>query len=178
MALQAPPARPPDVMFLPSSDVVIDTMFTLAAVGKNDVLYDLGCGDGRVVIAAAKRFGTRGVGIDIDPALIDEANRRAREAGVAGRVRFVVGDIFSDDVTFGEATVVSLFLLPSLNQRIRPKLLRELKPGARVVSNSFGMGAAWPPERTQQAGDHWVYLWRILESQKLTATPRRMLAAP
>jgi ubiquinone/menaquinone biosynthesis C-methylase UbiE len=148
-------------MFLPSSEPVIDAMFRLAGVGRDDVLYDLGCGDGRVVIAAAKRFGTRGVGIDIDPALIDEATRRAREAGVADRVRFTVGDIFSDDVQFGDATVVALFLLPSLNQRLRPKLLRELKPGSRVVSNSFGMGAAWPPERTEQAGDHWVYLWRI-----------------
>lgn len=155
------PSRPPDVMFIPSSDAVMGAMFTLASVGPRDVVYDLGCGDGRVVIAAAKRFGARGVGVDIDPALIVEANANARRAGVSGRVRFVVGDVFSDAVPIGDATVVALYLLPSLNARLRPKLMRDLRPGTRIVSNSFSMGAAWPPERTAQAGDHWVYFWTI-----------------
>lgn len=159
LALQAP-ARPPDVLFLPSSDAVMAAMFRLAAVTRRDVVYDLGCGDGRVVIAAATRFGARGVGIDIDPALVAQANADARKAGVADRVQFRVGDIFSDEVTIGDATVVALYLLPSLNERLRPKLLRELAPGARIVSNSFSMGAAWPPDHIAQAGDHWVYLWR------------------
>jgi len=155
------PARPPDVIFVPSTDAVIAAMFKLAAVTRSDVVYDLGCGDGRIVIAAAQKFGARGVGIDIDPERIKEANARARAAGVADRVRFQVGDIFSDDVKIGDATVVTLYLLPSLNERLRPKLWRELKPGTRVVSNSFGMGEAWPPLQTEHVGDFWVYLWKI-----------------
>ena len=160
-ALAQQPPRLPDVMFLPSSDAVMNAMFTLAAVGPKDVVYDLGCGDGRVVIAAAKRFGASGVGVDIDPALIAEANQSARQAGVSARVRFVVGDIFSDEVKIGDATVVALYLLPSLNERLRPRLQRDLRRGTRVVSNSFSMGAAWPPDKTAQAGDHWVYFWTI-----------------
>jgi SAM-dependent methyltransferase len=155
------PVRPPDVMFLPSSDEVVDAMFDLAGVTSRDVVYDLGCGDGKIVIASALRFGARGVGIDIDPARIDEANANARRAGVSGRVTFVLGDIFSDDIHIGDATVVTLYLLPSLNERLRPKLWRELRPGTRVVSNSFGMGRAWPPDKTRQVGNYWVYLWRV-----------------
>lgn len=155
------PARTPDVIFVASTDAVTTAMLRLANVTRADVVYDLGCGDGRIVIAAAKQYGARGVGIDIDPALIAEANAAATSAGVSSRVTFKVGDIFSDEVTIGDATVVALYLLPSLNQRLRPKLLRELKPGARVVSNSFGMGSSWPPLQTQQVGDFWVYLWRI-----------------
>src|SRR5207245_2654970 len=128
-------------------------------VTRNDIVYDLGCGDGKIVIAAAKRYGARGVGIDIDPQRIEEANQKAREAGVGGRVRFMLGDIFSDDVKISDATVVTLYLLPSLNERLRPKLWRELKPGTRVVSNSFDMSAAWPPEKTQQVGETWIYFW-------------------
>jgi ubiquinone/menaquinone biosynthesis C-methylase UbiE len=155
------PVRPPDVIFVPSSDAVIDAMLKIAEVGPTDVVYDLGCGDGRIVIAAAKRFGARGVGIDIDPERIKEANARARDAGVAGRVTFQVGDIFSDDVKIGDATVVMLYLLPSLNERLRPKLWRDLRPGTRVVSNSFGMGDAWPPEKTQHVGEYWIYFWHV-----------------
>jgi ubiquinone/menaquinone biosynthesis C-methylase UbiE len=155
------PGRPPDVIFVPSTDAVVDAMFALAQVGRSDVVFDLGCGDGKIVIAAARRFGARGVGIDIDPDRIREANASARAAGVQGRVTFILGDIFSDDVKIGDATVVTLYLLPSLNARLRPKLWRELKPGTRVVSNSFDMGEAWPPVKTQQAGDYWVYLWRV-----------------
>jgi SAM-dependent methyltransferase len=155
------PVHPPDVIFVPSSDEVVDAMFDVADVTSRDVVYDLGCGDGKIVIAAAQRFGARGVGIDIDPARIAEANANARRAGVSDRVRFVVGDIFADDVHFSDATVVALYLLPSLNERLRPKLWRELRPGTRVVSNSFGMGQAWTPELTRQVGNYWVYLWRV-----------------
>jgi ubiquinone/menaquinone biosynthesis C-methylase UbiE len=155
------PIRPPDVIFVPSSDAVVDAMLKLAAVGRNDVVYDLGCGDGKIVIAAAKRYGARGVGVDIDPERIREANAAARQAGVTGRVSFILGDLFSDDVKIGDATVVALYLLPSLNERLRPKLWRELKPGTRVVSNSFSMGDAWPPAKTERVGDFWVYLWTI-----------------
>lgn len=155
------PARTPDVIFVASTDAVTDAMLRLARVTRADIVYDLGSGDGTIVIAAARQYGARGVGIDIDPALVQRANANARAAGVSSLVRFEVGDIFSDEVKIGDATVVALYLLPSLNQRLRPKLLRELKPGARVVSNSFGMGRAWPPAQTQQVGDFWIYLWRI-----------------
>jgi SAM-dependent methyltransferase len=155
------PARLPDVMFIPSSDEVVAAMLDLAQVTSRDVVYDLGCGDGKIVIAAAKTRGARAVGVDIDPARIREANTNAQAAGVADRVRFILGDIFSDDIHIGEATVVALYLLPSLNERLRPKLWRELAPGTRVVSNSFGMGAAWPPQDTRQVGEHWVYLWSV-----------------
>ncbi len=148
------PARRPDVMFVPSSDAVVTAMLDMARVTSRDVVYDLGCGDGRIVIAAAQRYGARGVGIDIDPARIAEANASARAAGVTGRVRFIVGDIFSDDTKIGDATVVTLYLLPSLNERLRPKLWRELRPGTRVVSNSFGMGRAWPPRVTRHVGEY------------------------
>ncbi len=157
------PARPPDVMFIPSSDAVVAVMLELAHVTSRDVVYDLGCGDGKIVIAAAKTYGAHGVGIDIDPARIAEANANARAAGVTDRVRFLVGDIFSDETKIGDATVVALYLLPSLNERLRPKLWRELQPGTRVVSNSFSMGRAWPPLQTRQVGEYWVYLWRVPE---------------
>ena len=153
--------RPPDVVFIASSDPAVDAMLKIANVTKQDVVYDLGCGDGKIVIAAAKRYGARGVGIDIDPQRIQEATQKARDAGVAGKVTFRLGDILSDDVKIGEATVVTLYLLPSLNERLRPKLWRELKPGTRVVSNSFDMGKAWPPEKTQRVEDTWIYFWKI-----------------
>jgi SAM-dependent methyltransferase len=113
-------------------------MLKVAKVGKNDILYDLGSGDGRVVITAAKRFGTRGVGVDIDPARIREARENAVKAGVAEKVKFLQQDLFKTDIH--EATVVTLFLLPEVNLRLRPKLLSDLKPGTRVVSHNFGMG--------------------------------------
>ena len=155
------PSRDPDVIFIASTGPVVDAMLKMAKVTRTDVVYDLGCGDGRIVIAAAKQYGARGVGIDIDPDRITEANAKARAAGVADKVRFILGDIFSEDVTFKDATVVTLYLLPSLNERLRPRLWRDLKPGTRVVSNSFGMSDAWPPERTQQVDDRWIYFWTI-----------------
>jgi len=155
------PARPPDVIFVPSADEVVDAMLKLAKVTSQDVVYDLGCGDGRIVIAAARQYGAHGVGIDIDPDLVEKATQTARRAGVSDKVRFIVGDIFSEDVKIGDATVVTLYLLPSLNERLRPKLWRELRPGTRVVSNSFAMGEAWRPEKTQPGGETWIYFWTI-----------------
>jgi ubiquinone/menaquinone biosynthesis C-methylase UbiE len=159
--VQAGQLRKPDVVFIASSDAVVDAMLKIANVTRNDVVYDLGCGDGKIVITAARRYGARGVGIDIDPQRIHEANEKARAAGVSQRVHFTLGDIFADDVKIGDATVVTLYLLPSLNERLRPKLWRELKPGTRVVSNSFTMGNSWPPEKTQQVEDTWIYFWTI-----------------
>ena len=124
-----------------------------------DVVYDLGCGDGRIPIAAAKTYGARGVGIDIDPERIREANANAKEAGVTDKVKFINGDLFTADIS--EATVVTLYLLPSLNEKLIPKLKSELKPGARIVSHQFDMGAGWPPDETQQINGRTIYLWRI-----------------
>ena len=155
------PARQPDVIFIPTEDAVVTGMLRLAKVTNHDVVYDLGCGDGKIVIAAAKEFGAHGVGIDIDPERIKEANANAKAAGVTDRVRFVEGDIFDPRVTFKDATVVTLYLLPALNQRLRPRLWADLKPGTRVVSNSFDMGATWPPDKTDQVGNFTIYFWTI-----------------
>jgi hypothetical protein len=139
------PAQSPDVMFVPTNIDVALGMLRLAGVGDSDVVYDLGSGDGRLVIAAAKSFGARGVGIDIDPSLVADATRNADTAGVADRVTFRKADLFQTDL--GGATVVTLYLTPSLNLRLRPKLFKELAPGARVVSNNFDMGD-WPADST------------------------------
>jgi SAM-dependent methyltransferase len=136
--------RKPDVHFVPTPDEVVEKMLELAKVGKDDVVYDLGCGDGRIVITAAKKYGARGVGVDIDPQRIKESNENARIAGVTDRVKFLQQDLFEMD--FSEATVVALYLLPSLNLKLRPKLLRDLKPGSRIVSHAFDMGD-WKPEK-------------------------------
>ncbi len=136
-------------------------MLKVAKVGKNDILYDLGSGDGRIVITAAKRFGTRGVGVDIDPARIREARGDAVKAGVAEKVKFLQQDLFETDIR--EATVVTLFLLPEVNLRLRPKLLSDLKPGTRVVSHNFGMGD-WTPLKTLKVRvpqEHTIYLWMV-----------------
>jgi SAM-dependent methyltransferase len=155
------PARQPDVIFIPTEDAVVTGMLRLAKVTSRDVVYDLGCGDGKIVIAAAKAFGAHAVGIDIDPERIKEANANAKAAGVTDKVRFVEGDIFDPKVSFSDATVVTLYLLPALNQRLRPRLWAELKPGTRVVSNSFDMGTAWPPEKTDQVGNFTIYFWTV-----------------
>ena len=118
---------------------------TLAQVKASDVVYDLGSGDGRIVITAAKKYGARGVGIEIDPALVKKATENAAAAGVSSRVRFVTQNLFTADLS--EATVVTLYLLQSINERLRPKLVRELKPGTRIVSHVFNMGPEWPPEK-------------------------------
>ena len=150
--------RSPDVVYVPTPQDVVDKMLEVAKVGKSDVLYDLGCGDGRIVVTAARKFGTRGIGIDIDPDRIRDANANAKAQGVVNRVKFIQGDLFETD--FREATVVSLYLLPSLNLKLRPKLWAELKPGSRVVSHDFDMGD-WAPQQRLSVGSRTVYFWTI-----------------
>jgi SAM-dependent methyltransferase len=147
-----------DVIYVPTPDEVVDAMLRLAGVGPEDVVYDLGSGDGRIVIRAAERHRARGVGIEIDPALNDEARRKAAARGVAARVDFRQQDFFAADLR--EATVVTLYLGTALNQRLRPKLLRELSPGARVVSHTYDMGG-WKPDRTETVAGRSVYVWVV-----------------
>ena len=163
MAVAAPASpqtqlRPPDVIFVPTPQDVVDAMLKVAKVTKNDVVYDLGSGDGRIPITAAKTYGARGVGIDIDPQRIKEANENLKNAGVGDRVKFLNQDLFTTDIS--EATVVTLYLLPSLNLKVLPKLNKELKPGTRVVSHAFDMGTAKPLE-TLNVNGRTVYYWTI-----------------
>jgi SAM-dependent methyltransferase len=158
LAQSESPQRPPDVPFVATPGEVVDQMLRLGKVGRNDVLYDLGSGDGRIVIAAAKRFGTRGLGVDIDPVRVREARENATKEGVADKVKFVQQDLFHTDLS--QATVVTLYLLPKINLKLRPKLQRELKPGARVVSHNYDMGD-WKPDQVVEVGNHTVYLWVI-----------------
>jgi cyclopropane fatty-acyl-phospholipid synthase-like methyltransferase len=155
-AAQNAPARVPDVVYVPTPQPVVDAMLKLAAVTDKDVVYDLGCGDGRIPITAAQKFGARGVGIDIDPKRIEEANENAKAAGVTDKVTFLTQDLFESDIS--AATVVTLYLLPSLNERLMPKLKRELKPGTRVVSHAFTMGTTWPADSRAEAEGKSVYL--------------------
>jgi predicted RNA methylase len=150
--------REPDVLYVPTPPAVVDEMLRMANVKAGDVLYDLGSGDGRIPITAARKFGIRAVGIDIDPRRIAEANENARVAGVTDKVQFILGDLFQADIS--EATVVTLYLLDSLNEKLRPKLLRELRPGARIVSHEFGMGN-WLPENSANVGGNMVYFWTV-----------------
>jgi SAM-dependent methyltransferase len=152
------PSRRPDIHFVPSPSEVVDAMLRLAGVAAGDVVYDLGSGDGRIVIEAARQFGARGVGIELDPALVADAVRRAEAAGVADRVRFFEGDIFTSDLS--GATVVTLYLLTSINDRLRPKLMKELEPGTRIVSHQFTMGD-WQPDAEITVAGRPVYLWRV-----------------
>jgi ubiquinone/menaquinone biosynthesis C-methylase UbiE len=158
------PARQLDVWFVPTPHQIVDRMLDVASVRTGDVVYDLGCGDGRMVIAAAKKFATRGVGVDLDPKRIREARASAKKEGVEHLVTFEVGDMFKTDIR--EATVVMLYLLPELNRRLKPKLLSELRPGARVVSHDFDMGKEWPPDEYIKLGTSGVYLWRIPEKEE------------
>jgi SAM-dependent methyltransferase len=144
--------------YVPTPPHVVRAMLALAEVGPDDVVYDLGSGDGRIVIEAARTVGARGVGIERDPALVERARARARAAGVADRVRFVQGDMFEADLR--PATVVTLYLYHTLNLRLRPKLRAELAPGARVVSHRFDMGD-WRPDAERRVEDTRIYLWRI-----------------
>jgi len=137
---------------------VVAAMLRLAKVKRNDVVYDLGCGDGRIVIAAARRFGARGVCIDLFPEHIATARRNAARAGVARQIDFRVGDLFDADLR--PATVVTLYLLPEVNRRLRPKLLSELRPGARVVSHSFDMGD-WAPDKRLELRGSRLYYWVV-----------------
>ena len=133
-------------------------MLALAKPTKNDLVYDLGCGDGRIVVTAAKKFGARGIGVDIDPQRILEANANVKAENVGDRVRIIQGDLF--EIDFKDATIVTLYLLPSLNLKLRPKLWRELKPGTRVVSHDFDMGD-WVPEQKVSVASRTVYFWRM-----------------
>jgi len=165
-AQTAQPSRLPDVPYVPTTEEAVKAMLQLANVKKTDVVYDLGCGDGRIVVAAAKDFGAHGVGIDINPVRINEARENAKKAGVESLVRFEENDLFKADIH--EATVVTLFLLSSINLKLRPKLLTDLKPGTRVVSNTFDMGD-WKADKQAYVGDqaeeyslsHKLYLWLV-----------------
>ena len=155
------PARTPDVHFVPTDTTKVREMLTAAQVDAKDLVYDLGCGDGRIVITAVKKYGARGVCVDIDPVRIKESRNNADTAGVTRRIEFVEGDLFEQDLS--KATVVTLYLLPSLNERLRPKLFKELRPGTRIVSNAFDMGA-WKADRTLNIKtfsgmQSYAYLW-------------------
>jgi len=167
--LPPPPAPLPqlDVPYVPTPQQVVDKMLDLAKVGKNDVLYDLGCGDGRIVVTAVKERGARGTGIDLDPVRIAQAKENAKKAGVAERAVFRVGDLFKTD--FSAATVVTLYLLPTVNAKLRPQLWKQLKVGTRVVSHAFDMGSEWPPEKTAEVDGRTIFYWTITEANKLEA---------
>ena len=154
------PVRTPDIHWVPTPDPVVDGMLKLAKVGKDDVVYDLGCGDGKIVIAAAK-LGARGVGVDIDPQRIKEANANAQKAGVTDRVKFILGDIFDPNIKIADATVVTLYLLPSLNGKLQPRLQAELRPATRVVSHAFHGMTNWEPDTTEQVNGTTIHLWTI-----------------
>ncbi|MGH9943765.1 MAG: SAM-dependent methyltransferase [Pyrinomonadaceae bacterium] len=161
----AAPTRELDVPYVPTPELVVDEMLKMAQVKGDDVLYDLGSGDGRIPITAARRFGTRGVGVDLNPERVKEANENARQAEVTDKVKFIEGDLFQSD--FSEASVVTLYLLPDINLKLRPQLLSQLKPGTRVVSHNYDMGD-WKPARTKtittpDGVDHVIYFWRVPE---------------
>ena len=152
--------RSPDVIFVPTPPEVVAAMLKVAKVGKGDVLFDLGSGDGRIAIAAVKDFGAaRATGIDIDPQRISEANANAKTAGVTDRVRFLNQDLFTSNIS--DATVVTLYLLPSLNLKLLPKLKADLKPGTRIVSHAFDMGSEWVPEQKLEVDGRQVFFWTI-----------------
>ena len=163
MTLARTTARPQDAPFVPTPPQVVDRMLSLAKVTADDVVYDLGCGDGRIVIAAAKRYGARGVGIDIDPDLVAEARARAKREGVDHLVTFLEQDLFQADVS--EATVVVLYLLPALNVKLRPILTSQLETGTRIVSHNFDM-EDWVPDAVDTFDDTTgftrnLFLWRF-----------------
>ena len=148
-----------DVIFLPTPAEVVSAMLELANVTKDDVVYDLGSGDGRTPIAAAKEHGARGVGVEFNPKLVALSRQNAEQAGVSDRVRFINADLFQTDIS--EATVVTLYLLSSLNQKLLPKLQRELKPGTRIVSHAFSMGEDWKPDAERTVNGKTIYLWTV-----------------
>ncbi|HZR03705.1 MAG TPA: class I SAM-dependent methyltransferase [Burkholderiales bacterium] len=167
LAQNQSPQRPPDVPYVPTTPEVVAEMLRLGQVDKNDLVYDLGSGDGRIVITAAKKYGARGVGVDIDPNRVREAKENAQKEGVTDKVKFVQQDLFNTDLH--DATVVTLYLLPSVNMKLRPKLLSELKPGTKVVSHNYDMGD-WKPDQTVQLGSHTIYVWTVPEKGQGTAT--------
>lgn len=157
ISAQAPKA--PDVRYVPTPQSVVDAMLRLANVTAEDVVVDLGSGDGRIPITAARKYGAFGVGVDLDPDRIRDSHENARRAGVTDRVRFEQQDVFDTDVR--GATVVTLFLLPWMNMRLMPRLQRELRPGARIVAHHFLAGDEWPPDRAEDVDGLMIYLWTI-----------------
>ena len=160
---EAAPSRSPDVIYVPTPQDVVEAMLKVADVKKGDVLYDLGSGDGRIPVTAAKLHGIRAVGIDIDPVRIQEARENAKKNGVEKLVTFRNEDLFKTN--FKDATVVTLYLLPDLNVKLRPKLWRELKPGTRIVSHQFDMGD-WTPEKKVAIEGRVIYLWTVPERNR------------
>ncbi len=153
-----------DVPYVPTPPEVVEAMLKLGNVGPGDIHYDLGCGDGRIVVMAVQKFGAaRATGYDIDPERIKEANANAKEAGVTNKVKFVLGNLFEAD--FRDASVVTLYLLPAVNLKLRPKLLKDLKPGSRIVSHQFDMGD-WEPDKKIEMGWRTVYMWTVTEAAK------------
>ena len=148
-----------DVPWVPTPDEVMETMFRMAKLNKNDVVYDLGSGDGRVLIYAAKKFGARGVGVEIEGHRVKEAREAAEAAGVSGRVRFIEQDLFKAEVH--EASVVFLYLFTAVMKRVQPRLLAELKPGTRVVAYQFNGFTDWKPERVDNTHPYPAYLWVV-----------------
>jgi trans-aconitate methyltransferase len=147
-----------DVPYVPTPMPVVDAMLDLAQVNRNDTLCDLGCGDGRIVVRAAQRFRCRGVGVDLDPRRVAEARANATREKVTALTRFEVGDVF--DFDFSQATVVTMYLLPSINLKLRPRLLKELAPGTRIVSHDFDMGD-WEPKTVREVLRSRLYLWTV-----------------
>jgi ribosomal protein L11 methylase PrmA len=160
-------SRTPDVIFVPTPQEVVEDMLRLADVKKGDLLFDLGSGDGRIPVTAAKKYGVRAVGIDIDPERIREANENAKRNGVEKLVTFRNEDLFT--ANFREASVVTLYLLPELNVKLRPRLWAELKPGTRIVSHQFDMGD-WQPEKKLESNGRVVYFWTIPDKKTRGAT--------
>jgi len=154
----AAPSRRPDVIYVPTPEAVVEAMLQVAAVTKNDTVYDLGCGDGRIPVTAAKKYGAKGVCFDIDPERIKEATENVAKNNVGHLVKVVHADLFEQDLS--GATVITLYLLPSLNVKLMPKLIKELKPGTRVVSHAFDMGS-WKPEKEVDVDGRKVYYWTI-----------------
>lgn len=162
-AQKQPATQYPDVIFVPTPQEVVEDMLRLANVQKGDVLYDLGSGDGRIAITAARKYGIKATGIDIDPERIREASANAKKAGVTHLVQFRQENLFTAD--FRDATVITLYLLPDLNVKLRPKLWNELKPGTRIVSHQFEMGA-WKPEKRLESNGRTIYFWTVPPKDK------------
>jgi predicted O-methyltransferase YrrM len=159
--------KPLDVPYVPTHESLVDEMLSMAKVSGKDVLYDLGSGDGRIVITAARKFGTRGVGYDLDPERVSEARENAKKAGVTDKVRFEQQDIFTAKIS--DATVITMYLLPDVNLRLRPKLLSELKPGTRIVSHNYDLGDWQPVQRKEMdvsGVNHTLFLWIVPQKSR------------
>ena len=152
-----------DVPYVPTPMDVVEAMLDLGKVGKNDVVYDLGCGDGRIVVTAAKKYGATGIGVDLNPERLKEANENAKEKGVEKKVKFYEGNLF--DFDFSKASVLTLYLLPDVNLQLKPKILAEMKPGSRVVSHAFDMGD-WKPDKQISVDGRTVYMWTVPNKKK------------